>query len=504
MALIVSQIVEYLLYFGDGSSECDCLHAILSDAVLDVYVRWHLASGSLACQMPPGATEAQLMSAKNAAFRVPFDVLIAVARYARSHAKIMRCGEGTVSIPDPGGHRAREAYGGLTVSESLCRKAMCYVREMVGSIADHVLVATAYSQALHELGRNCGRNAQPLDDTLRSAILQQCGDLSEPHDVRMATWTIVSPLLMQRTCESLSLLHADLGIEPRKSDGSWYVPGFTKTTDGIAGRVPLWRHCCGCSLAGCCMHEALALPVSQLRAAGCSAGSDGRLSFELACPVCLIWLSRSMQGLGSTASEGANAVYQEIDGETGTFTGRVMDLVLFMKQLREKMDAADAERVAAGSEPFPKEGRSAYMARHGGIMSYLTSGKSVEWVAEMARIPVETVLKYYRRHNVSCLYSHDAARFRLWPTRRILDRHMYARALATDTGRSVREQRAVLSCAGAAGACPGTLRWLSGECSRNELLAQVLQSRFGCGSGDAASAAVLVAGSKDCRRSACA
>ena len=123
------------------------------------------------------------------------------------------------------------------------------------------------------------------------------------------------------------------------------------------------------------MHEALALPVSQLRAAACSAGSDGMLSFELACPVCLIWLSRSMQGLGSTASEGANAVYQEIDGETGTFTGRVMDLVLFMKQLREKMDAADAERVAAGSEPFPKEGRSAYMGRHGGIMSYLTSGK---------------------------------------------------------------------------------------------------------------------------------
>ena len=410
MALIVSQIVEYLLYFGDGSSECDCLHAILSDAVLDVYVRWHLASGSLACQMPPGATEAQLMSAKNAAFRVPFDVLIAVARYARSHAKIMRCGEGTVSIPDPGGHRAREAYGGLTVSESLCRKAMCYVREMVGTVADHVLVATAYSQALHELGRNCGQNAQPLDATLRMAIVQQCGDLSDAADVRMVTWTIVSPVLMQRTCESLSLLHADLVIEPRQSRGDWYVPGFTKTTDGTEGRVPLYSHRCGCRLAGFCMHEALALPITDLRAAACGTGSDGRLSFELACPVCLTWLSRSMQGLGAAASDGVNPLYQEIDAKTGAFTGRVMDLDVFVKQLKQKIDAADEERLAAGSDPFPKEGRTAYMARHGGIMEYLKSGRQVEWVAEMARIPVTTLLKYYRRHNVSRSYSHTVRR----------------------------------------------------------------------------------------------
>eukprot|EP00966_Prymnesium_polylepis_P013935 321367-Prymnesium_polylepis.1 len=168
------------------------------------------------------------------------------------------------------------------------------------SLADHPLVATAYSQAIHEIGNNCGRNAQPLDNKLRAAILRQCGDLTDPRDARLAAWTVVSPLLMQRTCESLSLLYADLVIETGSSIGSWYVPGFTKTADGIAGRVPRWKHRSGCKLAGCCLHDALERPVDELRTAACGQGGDGRLSFDMACPVCLVWYLRQLMGLSAS------------------------------------------------------------------------------------------------------------------------------------------------------------------------------------------------------------
>ena len=42
-----------------------------------------------------------------------------------------------------------------------------------------------------------------------------------------------------------------------------------------------------------------------------------------------------------------------------------------------------------------------YSARHGEIMHQLMSGVAVEMVAQMARIPVSTLLRHYRRHNLS-------------------------------------------------------------------------------------------------------
>ena len=44
---------------------------------------------------------------------------------------------------------------------------------------------------------------------------------------------------------------------------------------------------------------------------------------------------------------------------------------------------------------------SLYSARHGEIMHLLVSGMAVEVVAEMSRIPVSTLLRHYRRHNLS-------------------------------------------------------------------------------------------------------
>ena len=317
-SLPCAQVVEFLSFFGDGSTEVDALQALMSDAVLDVYAQWHMPGGRLVCQRPSGATYVALQGAKNVAFRLPFDALLAVARYAQKHIKAMRSGDGVVSIPDPGGHRDRPALADAAASSSLVTKAMCYLREMPGcaTVADDPMVEQAYRHTVHELGAFVGRNAQPLDNKLRAAIVRECGDLTELSDARLVTWTVLAPMLMQRTCEGLSLMHGDLVIRPGASDGSWYVPGWTKNTDGIEGRVPLWSHRPGCQLAGCCLHEALEKPIDELRCAACSADSDGRLALELACPVCLVWYQRKLQGLSASQADSVHPLYQEIDNQT--------------------------------------------------------------------------------------------------------------------------------------------------------------------------------------------
>ena len=317
-SLPCAQVVEFLSFFGDGSTEVDALQALMSDAVLDVYAQWHMPGGRLVCQRPSGATYVALQGAKNVAFRLPFDALLAVARYAQKHIKAMRSGDGVVSIPDPGGHRDRPALADAAASSSLVTKAMCYLREMPGcaTVADDPMVEQAYRHTVHELGAFVGRNAQPLDNKLRAAIVRECGDLTELSDARLVTWTVLAPMLMQRTCEGLSLMHGDLVIRPGASDGSWYVPGWTKNTDGIEGRVPLWSHRPGCQLAGCCLHEALEKPIDELRCEACSADSDGRLALELACPVCLVWYQRKLQGLSASQADSVHPLYQEIDNQT--------------------------------------------------------------------------------------------------------------------------------------------------------------------------------------------
>ena len=394
------QVKSYLTFFGDGSAECDGLHASLSDSVLDVYISWHLPGGRLESQMPDGATNEQLRAAKSASFRLPFEVLISVASFCTTHPNVMRVDTGTVSVPCPGGQRDRSSLAAACVSTSHVEKAMTGLREWPGckAFADEPVIATAYLQTWHELGQHTGRNAQPLDETLRNAILRQC-NLAVPRDVVLATWVVNAPLLMQRTCESLTVLHADLACSPCGEAGAWHVPGFTKTTDGVEGCVPLWRHHSLCLLAKYRLHEALELPIEKLRAAACGRACDDRLAPHLACPVCLVWLSRRLQGLSASERDGPRSVYQEVDAHEA-FTGRLVDPEVLLQDFRTKMKLADAERLAAGLHAFPDEGRTLYAARHGGIMDYLVKGHTPEWVAERARIPVSTLLRYYRRHNI--------------------------------------------------------------------------------------------------------
>ena len=394
-----TELASYLRYRGDGAPELDALHYALSDAVLDVYVEWHLPGGRLADQCPPGQTRDSLRAIKHAPFRVPFAMLTAVATFANSHIKLMRYSTGPVAIPMPG-----------HVPDNSAVPKFSYVRKMMTSLKEEPtldfiskaeVVETAYLQALRELGQVCDRKAQPLLDAIRDAILGQCGDLTVPRDVRLATWTVNAPRLMQRTYEGTSSMHIDMEIKPREERGGWRVPGWTKTSNGLEGFVDTWHHRSGFRLAGCTLHEVLEeRPLEELRVAACSPGPDGRLCLDNACPVCLMWLSRRMQGLGAMQLDGVHPIYQEINESGTAFTGRVVDPEHLLKDLRRAMDAEDARLAAAGLPKLKAEGRVLYMARHGGIMQFLMMGRTIEWVAERARIPVKTLVRHYRPHNI--------------------------------------------------------------------------------------------------------
>ena len=393
-----TQLDGYMHFFGDGSQELDALHSALSGAVLDVYVEWHLPGGRLEGECPPGWTREDLRSVKNGAFRLPSEVLPWVARFALRHIKVMSAGMGTVTISEPqcANH---QGHGNRCVAASYLRKAMGALRLTCSDIAAAASVVDAYMLALRELGQVGALKALPLLSEYRNAIMRQC-DPCVNEDVRTATWTANAPPLMQRSCESVSMLHADLVIEPRQARGEWSVPGKTKNVDGIEGCVNLWGHRYGCRLSMSTLHEALQLPITELRAAACSPGVDGKLSLDTSCAVCLVWLSRRLQGLGASPRDGLHPLYQELNA-SGEFSGRVVDPEVLIKNLRAKMNAADEELRAAGKPPMPAEGRVLYMARHGGIMQWLMDGYSVEWVAERARIPVATLLRFYRAHNVN-------------------------------------------------------------------------------------------------------
>ena len=393
-----TELASYLRFRGDGTAELDALHFCLSDAVLDVYVEWHLEGGRLAHQRPPDLTRESLRAMKNGGFRVPFSMLVSVSTFANRNVRLMAKATLSVCIPIPGQVRDDSKCPAY----SYVRKMMTALREepTLDYISSDETVSAAYIQSLRELGQISDRKAQPLINSTRDAILEQCGDLTTPRQVRLATWTVNAPVLMQRSCEGLSSLHADMQIKARAQHGGWRVPGFTKTTDGLEGFVDTWEHRDQCKFARCTLHEALERPEDELREAAGATGADGHVCLRSACAVCLTWLSRKMQGHGAAESDGVHPLYQEINAAGDGFTGRVVDPVYLVQDLREAMEAADKSLEARGLSKLPAEGRVLYMARHGGIMQYLKDAQTIEWVAERARIPVETLVRHYRSHNI--------------------------------------------------------------------------------------------------------
>ena len=82
---------------------------------------------------------------------------------------------------------------------SYVRKMMTALREepTLDYISSDETVSAAYIQSLRELGQISDRKAQPLINSTRDAILDQCGDLTTPRQVRLATWTVNAPVLMR-------------------------------------------------------------------------------------------------------------------------------------------------------------------------------------------------------------------------------------------------------------------------------------------------------------------
>ena len=172
------------------------------------------------------------------------------------------------------------------------------------------LVLKAYEQTAHELSLHCGKNALPLVDDVCDAMIRQC-DVGTARGVRFAAWTKLAPPLMQRPHEGVSLLHGDLEHAPGAAAGGWQVPGYTKNTDGVEGRVPRWKHRCGCPNAGRSMHQCMECSESELCSAAFELGTDGRPSLVGTCAVCVVFYMRKLQGLTASLVDDAAFVLQD-------------------------------------------------------------------------------------------------------------------------------------------------------------------------------------------------
>ena len=304
----------------------------------------------------------------------------------------------TFSMPPPMGQGTTAKDKVLqagTLRDQMFRLRMD-ARMQAGSEAE--LIERAFRNSHQELAALTRvRHSEPLLPALQADLLRHL-DLSTPRNVRCVTWLVVAPLFTWRTHEGLLTMHTDLEMPTEEQLGGWRVPGFTKTTDGSEGFVARWNHRCGCCNEKLSLTEILALSLDLLNAAACGVDASGRLSLELACPMCLVFLSRKLQGLGDNLSDGLSPLFQQVDGN-GNFNGRIVVPEYLLEDVRSAMRRLNTEREDAGLQLYEIEAYTLYMARHGGIMALLMQGRTVEWVAEhVARISPETLYKHYRRH----------------------------------------------------------------------------------------------------------
>ena len=87
-----SRLAEYLLFHvTQATGELDGWHAALTDAVLEVWVQWHLDGGRMHCVAPEDIGAAELPGAlrrlKCAAYRVPSEVFMHAVKWLGASAK---------------------------------------------------------------------------------------------------------------------------------------------------------------------------------------------------------------------------------------------------------------------------------------------------------------------------------------------------------------------------------------------------------------------------------
>jgi hypothetical protein len=178
-------------------------------------------------------------------------------------------------------------------------------------------VQRAYELSLRELNRVRRMCTPPLYRAVAHALVESL-DVSTHGGLRLALWVRLATRLMTRTYEGISLLHADLVLDPANlACGQWQVGAFTKTTDGVYGRVTGWDHERGCIFAMLTIAQLLRIDPAQLRMAAFGSTSASTCSCERGCLVCLTVCAR-LEGVDEP--QGLTPVFQSLDAD-GRFDG---------------------------------------------------------------------------------------------------------------------------------------------------------------------------------------
>jgi hypothetical protein len=234
----------------------DGVAAMLADSVLNVYIDWTCDPSGRLRDLCGEHTEASLWQGKSTTYRLPDEVLVVSTWHLLTHLPqldklVASAAAGArYCFTDPGGHAKTTAVS-LPTSKMLKKaKSGLNLHGTAFGLAQGVVsskeVASAYELSLRELNRQVRRCTPPLYRSVACALVNSV-DIGTHRGARLVLWTKLATTLMTRTYEGASMLHADLALDATNlAYGEWQVGAFTKTSDGIAGRVPGWDHACGC------------------------------------------------------------------------------------------------------------------------------------------------------------------------------------------------------------------------------------------------------------------
>ena len=236
---------------NENMSLVDDVAAVLTDGVLNVYIDWTCDPSGRLRDLCGDYTDASLSDAKSASYRLPDEVVIVALWHVLTHLRqvdnlaTIAANGARYHFVDPGGHVQRSAH--TLPSAKMLKKAKSalnlYGASLFGlreAVVSSNEVASAYDLSLRELNREARRCTPPLYRAVVAALVESI-DVSSHRGVRLVLWAKLATTLMTRTYEGASMLHADLELDANNlALGEWLVGAYTKTADGIAGRVPGW------------------------------------------------------------------------------------------------------------------------------------------------------------------------------------------------------------------------------------------------------------------------
>jgi hypothetical protein len=392
------------------------LHGLLSHEVLFVYVRW-MVCGRLVQVTPPSASLESLMSrAQASAYRLP---LLAFAAACSDLWRDRKSVQGTDRPVWPVQLKARDDCGPGRISAVTLANYFSQLRgwargEMAAVVVDNRVVE-ALSFARRELRLAPIASTPPLVHGIVRAAFEQ---LTAKHDweLRLALWLVLAVALKVRTHEGCTLMHDDLVIAPGDVLGWWQVPTFTKTSDGLEGKVARYVR------KPTCRHRTLtaiqALALTELDLLGCAlgiGGTDERLQYDDVCLCCLHRLVWRRQSKCHGCVDALTFVFQEVEGDhaerkdgmpsTGRYKGRIVTPEALLFSLRFVLFEVVRSREASGLPALvgldSAEAADAYVlysARKGGFINDLCSDgypagmacppSGVHWARLLGHVPL--------------------------------------------------------------------------------------------------------------------